>query len=159
MPVLDLKDTTIYIKDAGANGVEAKLGEGNLTYSEKRNIEYHKNRGVLDLTREGDEEPIEVSMDFTWEWLKSSVTAGDPPTPLEALKGIGAASGWASAGGACEPYAVDIEIVYDPDCGTTESEHILLSEFRWEQLDYDAQAGAVSVSGKCNITDAILTRA
>ena len=149
MPVIDLKETTIKIKDAGVNEVEIKIGEGNLTYSEKRNIEYFKDRGNLDLVREGDEEPVDLSFDFVWEWLR---TNNATVTVEEALKQTGAAAAWASTGGTCEPYAVDLELIYNPTCGTTQSEKITFSEFRYEQLDHDLRAGTVSASGKCNET-------
>lgn len=139
------------------NELSVKVGEGNLTYSEKVNREYTRDRGALDTVRNGDEEPVEVQLDAVWEWLRAST--GATPTIEDALKKRGVASAWASSSAdACEPYAVDIEIHYVPDCGTEETEVILLEDFRYESLDHDLSAGTISVSGKCNRTTATVER-
>ena len=132
------------------NVLEIKIGEGNLTYSEKRAVTYVKNRGILDTVKLGDETPMEVSLDFTWEFLRAG--SGDPPSVEEALKQIGAASTWKSTStDTCEPYAVDILINYIPPCGS-DSELIVLEDFRWESLDHDLKQGQVAVKGNCNVT-------
>jgi hypothetical protein len=152
---IDLKNCTITLKDGGSNTLEVVIGEGNLVYTEKQNRTYYKDRGNLDTVRNGDEEPVEVKLDFTWEFLK-----GDGDTTIEdALKQRGGAAAWATTSAdACEPYAIDIEIKYNPPCASIKNEVYLLSDFRWEQLDHDMRAGSVSVTGKCNITEATVTR-
>lgn len=159
MSVIDLKNATIKIKDGTGtpNEIEIKVGEGQMKYTEKRNIDYRLDRGVLDDVVEGNEEPMEVSLDFQWEFLKAST--GDPPTIEDALKQRGEASSWTSSDpDTCRPYAVDIEILYQPPCSGIQDETILLEDFRWEQLDHDLKGGSVSVSGKCNRTEATVTR-
>lgn len=138
--------------------IEVTLGEGNLSYTEKRAMEYKLDRGLLSNVRRADEEPVEVQMDFQWEEV--TAVTNDPPTPVEALKKIGAAAAWVSAGAdPCEDYAVNLKIVYTPPCDDEdEIETTLLSEFRYEQLDFSAKDGTISVSGKCNITQATVTR-
>lgn len=161
---IDLKDCTIKIKDGGGNEIEVKIGEGNLTYTESRNIEYTLDRGNLDEVREGDQVPVDVSLDFLWDYLKGpssdSTVSGGTPTIEDALKQQGAAADWTSTDSdACRPYSVDIEITNVPTptaCGDKET--ILLSDFRWESLDHDLRDGSVSVSGRCNITEATVTR-
>lgn len=68
----DFKNATVYIQDGSSpvNQLEVILGEGNLTYTERREVEYIRNRGVLNSAREGDEQPIEVSLDAEWEYTK-----------------------------------------------------------------------------------------
>lgn len=157
MAAIDLKNATIKIKDGASHELEVTIGEGNISYTEKKSIIYTKNRGVLDEVREGDEEPVEVSMDFVWEFLKANT--GDTPTVEDALKQRGEASGWTSSDAdACRPYAVDIEILYTPPCGGTYKEKIVLNDFRYEQLQHDIKNAQVSCSGKCNITEATVTR-
>lgn len=138
-----------------------KIGEGTLTYDEKRNIMYVKDRGKLDTTRKGDEEPMDVKMDFTWEFL-SSESGATTVTIEEAIKGTGNAAtlGWVSSdsGDPCAPYAVDIYIEYDPPCTSEDNELIVLSDFRWESMGHDAKAGQVSVGGKCNVQEATRSR-
>jgi len=138
--------------------LEIKVGEGNLTYDEKRNMEYKKDRGALDTVREGDEEPIDVRLDIQWEWL-SSGGADIFPSPEEALKKEGLASTWESSSvDPCEPYAIDLVIVYDPDCSGVTGEMITLEDYRWESLNHDLKAGTLATSGKCNRTRAIKER-
>ena len=77
----------------------------------------------------------------------------------DALKKRGEASGWTSTDSdACRPYAVDIEILYTPPCGGIYKEKIVLEDFRYEQLQHDIKNAQVSCSGKCNVTEATVTR-
>lgn len=139
------------------NQIEVTIGEGNLQYTEKRNIEYVRDRGLLDTVREGDQEPVEVRLDATWEFLRGDTS--DPPTIEEVLKQVGNAASWVSSStDACEPYAVNIDIWYNPPCGTTKDEIIKLVDFRWESFDHNMKDGQLSISGKCNVTQATVTR-
>jgi len=159
---IDLKYCTIKLKDGSTptpNEITVKIGEGNLTYSEKREMEYVRDRGLLDTVREGDEQPIDVTMDFTWEWLKGLTTSGAVPTIEDALKNRGAASDWVSSSAdPCEPYCVDIQVFYSPPCGETYDEVIVLPDFRQTDLSHDLRAGTVSITGQCNATEATVTR-
>jgi hypothetical protein len=151
--VADNDDITFYGKR-----LEVKVGEGNLTYDEKRNMEYKKDRGKLNTVREGDEDPIDVRLDIQWEWL-SAAGSDTVPTPEEVLKKEGLASSWlSSATDTCEPYAVDIVILYDPSCSGVDGELITLKDYRWESLNHDLKAGTLSTSGKCNVTRATKER-
>lgn len=146
-----MKYVTLKIKDGGSNSVEVKFGEGNFTYSEKRNINYVLNRGRLTnaTIREGDEVPIDISFQGVWEYVTSrSADSAGEITIKDALTKSGKASGWTSSSAdPCEPYAVDLEIVYDPgSCG--DSETLLFSDFRYESIDFDMKAATVSVTGK-----------
>jgi hypothetical protein len=144
--------------DFGGRRLEIKIGDGNLTYDEKRTMEYKKDRGRLDTVREGDQEPIDVRLDIRWDWL-SSAGSDTVPTPEEVLKNEGLASTWtSSATDTCEPYAVDIQVVYDPDCATEDGEMITLQDYRWESLNHDLKAGTLATSGKCNVTKAVKER-
>lgn len=137
--------------------LEVKIGTGNLTYTEKRNMDYVLNRGNLDTVRQGDQAPVEVKMDFTWEFLYSDVSG--LPSVEDALKQRGEAAAWTSSSSdTCEPYAVDLEIWYNPPCSGEKDEVITLSDFRWEQGDHNAKDGQVSMSGKCNVTEASVVR-
>lgn len=137
--------------------LEVKIGEGNCTYTEKRNMTYTRDRGTLDTVKEGDEEPMDVRIDATWEFLRSST--GQTPTIEDVLKQRGEASTWVSSSAdPCEPYCVDIEILYQPPCGGEEDEKITLPDFRWEQIEHDLRQGQISVTGKCNAKEANITR-
>jgi hypothetical protein len=138
--------------------LEMHIGEGNCSYTEKRNIEYKKDRGKLGNVRQGDEEPVEVKIDAWWEFLRS-VAGAVTPTIEEALKKVGAASSWVSSDSdLCRPYAVDVVILYTPPCSTEQKEKIVLSDYRYESLEHDPKTGMLTTSGKCNITDATVTR-
>jgi len=142
----------------GPNTLEVKLGDGNLTYSEKRNMEYVKDKGLLDTVREGDEEPVDIKFDFTWEFLKA-VTSSGTPTVEDVLKNSGEASTWVtSSDDPCEPFAIDLEIEYAPVCDGVDPEYIRFNDFRYEELAHDMRQGQVSASGKANVTQALITR-
>lgn len=167
MAQFDLKRASVKIKDGTGtpNTITVKVGEGTLTYSEKRNIEYQRNRGLLDTCREGDEEPVEVKLDYTWEYVRTGTVTGYSDVTVEdAIKNINGASAWLSSDTVdpCAPYAVNIVIEYIPLCsGTSVSgtkETITLSNFRWESVEHNAKEGTCSISGKCNITKATAVR-
>ena len=142
----------------GGRKLEIKVGEGNLTFTENSPREYKKNRGRLDTVRDADEEPVDVSFDFVWEFL-SAVAGSTTPTIKEALKQSGEAETWLSTSDDfCEPYCCDIEVHYDPACGGANTELIILEQFRSETLEHNLSDGQISCTGKCNVTEATSTR-
>lgn len=156
MSRIDLKKTTITIAGTGGS-VTASIAEGNLEYRERKNREYHLDRGLLDTVRDGDEEPLELNFTFVWDFLRSET--GGTVTIEDALKGTGGASGWTSTGSdPCEPYCVTVTVDYEPDCGTVPGESIVFSEFRYEELQHNFRDGTVSCSGRCKNTSPTLTR-
>ena len=152
MARIDLKHCTVYINGGGeGESLEVKVGDGTIDYSEAQEREYLLDRGKLDVVRDGDDTPLEVSMAFTWEYLRS--VTGEDITPEEALKRVGRASEWESTDSdPCQPYAVDIVIVHDPECPTYTQplETYTFSKFRWESLSHSFNDASVDVSGKCN---------
>jgi len=159
MSQFSLKKAVIRIQDGTSptpNHIDVTIGEGTLTYTESRNIEYKLNRGVIDEVREGDDVPVDVKIDAKWDFI----TGDTGETTLEdALKQTGGASSWASSDtDACRPYAVDLVVIYTPGCAGIKKETITLSDFRYEKLDHNAKDGTVSISGKCNITKVTAAR-
>lgn len=141
---------------AAVKKITVKVGEGTLTYSEKRNMQYTLDRGTLDEVREGDQVPMDVKFDLVWEYIKGAT--GGTPTVEDALKKIGEAATWLSSDtDACKPYAVDLVVTYVPAC-TGDQEEITLPDFRWEDLSHDLKAGTISCTGKCNATKAVVLR-
>jgi hypothetical protein len=141
--------------------LEVKIGDGAMSYTENREMEYRLDRGELDTVREGDDQPMEVSMDFVWEFITAVTSLDLLPTIEDAIKKRGLASTWVSSDTAdpCSPYAVDIEIEHDPPCGGEQREIILLPDFRWESLEHNAVDAQVSMTGRCNSKEAVITRA
>lgn len=159
MQIKDLKRMLVKIEDGDSNSVTVKIGDGNITWSEKKNREYMKDRGNLDRVRDGDEEPMEVSLEARYEYYKSNSGDGESISPVEAIKQQHAASAWVSvAANTCDPYAVDLVIEDDLSCGTTLDEKYVFPEFRYESIDFDPKAGTISFSGKCNAVEPIVTR-
>lgn len=160
---IDMKNAYLYIKSGNSQSIIVKIGEGNMTYTERVEREYTLDRGVLDEIRNGDEVPVEVRFDFTWEYIKGPSSGSDStgtPTVEDCLKNTGAAADWTSSDtDTCRPFAVDLEIEYIPDCTTGDKENITLADFRYEQLDHDLRAGTVAISGRCNITSVTSVRA
>lgn len=159
---IDLKDATIKLLDGKSptpNEISVKIGEGNLTYTEARNMDYTLDRGLLDNVREGDEVPMDVSLDFVWEFLKGSSATGSPPSVEDFLKRQGAAATFVSTDSdPCRPFSIDIEIEHIPDCPTQDKEIVLLQDFRFESLAHDLRAGTVAITGRCNTKVAAVTR-
>lgn len=146
----------------GARQIEAKLGDGNLTYSKTKNREYILNRGVIDEVRNGDQAPVDVSLNAQWQFITGATSdpGGGLPTIEDVLDKVGLASTWVSSDTAdpCRPYCIDIEIINAPICDTVEGEYVLLKYFRYEKLDHDAKAGSIATTGKCNISTPTVTR-
>jgi len=145
-----LRDAVITISDGASADIVLKVGEGNFSFTERQNVEYIRDRGIIDTVRLGDDEPVDVSFDIMWDWIFSgTLTSTDADSIRDIIKG----NGYTTVGGTCEPYACDITIVItDAVCGYNET--ITLSDFRWEELSYDLKAGTISCSGKCNIATA-----
>jgi hypothetical protein len=137
--------------------IEIKVGEGNLTWTEAKEFEYLRERGDLDTVKEGDEQPTEMSMEFVYEYIKTQ--SGQTITPVDALKQQGEASEWVSSSSdLCEPYAVDVLAKHCVPCGTDEDEDVLFTDFRYESLDFDTGDATISVGGRCNVSEATVTR-
>lgn len=159
---INLRDVTIKIQDGTTptpNEIEIKIGEGNVTWSEARTIEYTLNRNVLDEVREGEETPMDVNFDFLWDFLKGNTNTGATPTVEDALKRRGAAAAWVSTDAdPCRPYSVNIVLENVPGCGVGDQEIITLPDFRWDSIDHDLRAGSVAVTGRCNALEATIVR-
>jgi hypothetical protein len=141
-----------------SHSLEVSIGEGNCTFDESRNIEYKLNRGKLDDVREGNEVPMDVKLDAEWDFLRSPAGA-TIPTIEEALKKLGPAASWISSDpDQCRPYAVNIRILYVPPCGGVAKEQIILRDYRYEKLNHDPKAATLSTTGKCNVTQAEVSR-
>lgn len=154
---LDIKNCTFTFEDGAAHTLEFKIGDGGLSFRLRRNIEFKKNRGRLDLVKIGDEIPVEVTFDVILEDIKS--VSGDPVTPYEFLTQRYAASGYTTVGQTCEPYAIDIAIVNDHNnCGDEEDETITLPEFRVDKIDGGIKDAVLKVTGRCNAALATVVR-
>lgn len=164
MPVfvqIDLKDTEISIQDGTTptpNKLVIRIGEGNLTYTERINRDYILDAGRLDEVRNGDEVPVELRFDLIWDFI-TAVTSSGVPSPEDALKQRGEASAWVSTDAdPCRPYAVAIILDNTPNCVTVDKEVITFTDFRHEQIDHDLRAATLAVNGQCNITEASAVR-
>lgn len=138
--------------------ITIKIGEGDLTWTESRELIYDRDRDLLDTVRLGQEQPVSVDLNFTFEYVTTE--SGQNITPVDALKQTGEATEWVSSSSdLCEPYAVDIYVIHNVPCGTDQDQDFLFPDFRWESLDYSIADAAISVSGQCNVTDVVTTRA
>lgn len=151
MGLIDFKFAHLDIVDGTGtpNTMEVYFGQGNFQYTERRALEYRLDRGKIatGTVRLADEEPVQVTISGDWTEIRAA--SGGPVTVEEALKKIGEASSWASTGGACEPYAVDLVFEYGSECNGTLGHRITFSEFRYEQIDHDATAGTLTITGSC----------
>lgn len=139
--------------------IKIKVGEGTLTWTEKKPREYKLDRGKLDSVRNGDETPMEVAINLMYEAVTAA--SGDPPTPEDVLKQRGAAASWLSTevSDPCAPYCINIRLDHQPpNCIGFPKERVILPYFRYEDLPHDPKAGTINATGKCNALEAIVTR-
>jgi hypothetical protein len=137
--------------------IEIKVGEGNLTWTEAKEYEYLRERGDLDTVKEADEQPVEMSMEFVYDFVKTQ--SGQAITPVDALKNQGEAAEWVSTSSdLCEPYCIDVLAKHCVPCGTDEDEDVVFTDFRYESLDFDVGEATIAVSGRCNVSEPAITR-
>jgi hypothetical protein len=137
--------------------LDIKIGDGNITYTESNEYEYDLDRDMLDTVREGAQVPIDVSIDFVYEFITTGTS--EEISVMDALKKKGGASEWrSSSADPCEPYSIDIEVIYTPLCTTSEIETTTFPEYRSESREVDFSEATVTTSGRCNVTEPIITR-
>jgi hypothetical protein len=137
--------------------VEIKVGDGDVTYTENSEYNYDLDRGDLDTVREGDQVPMDVNFDLVYEHITTGTS--ETISPMDALKRKGSAADWVSAAtDKCEPYAVDIEVIHTPPCGTSDTETTTFPDFRSESREVSFSDSVISISGRCNATEPIVTR-
>ena len=141
----------------GQEKLSVKIGEGNLTYNEQSKVKFILDRGNLDTVKTENDEPVDVSFGFTWEFLTAS--SGGTETVEDVLKQRGEASDWvSSADDVCQPYCVDVELLNVPACVGIDNEQVLFEEFYYESLAHDLKAGTVESKGRCNRASVTITR-
>jgi hypothetical protein len=137
--------------------LQIAIGDGDLTWTEAREMIYDLDRDTLDTVRQGADQPLEVDLAFTYEYVTTE--SGQAITPVDAVKRVGEASEWVSSSSdLCEPYCVDVYVIHCVPCGTDQDEDLLFQDFRYENLEYSIRDASISVSGRCNITDVVVTR-
>lgn len=160
MPRIDLKDATIKLIDGTAitpNELEINIGEGNLVFSEHKPRKFHLSRGRLDGVRDEDEVPMDLSLDFVWEEYLAVV--GQDVSPLDFLKQAGDASAFVSTNpDPCQPYCVDVELLYAPACTTYHNQKLVFPMWYYEDVDGDPDEATFSVSGRCFALEPTVTR-
>jgi hypothetical protein len=139
-----------------AQQIDIKIGEGNLTYTEHRDMKYTLDRQNLDTVREGDQKPVDVKTDFLYEFVTTGTN--EDITPVDALKQMNGAAEWiSSSSDQCEPYCVDVEVQHVPPC-VNEDEFTEFPTFRYETLEFNLKDATIAVTGKCNVVEASVTR-
>lgn len=137
--------------------IEVKVGDGNLTWTINKEYEYLLDRGNLDTVREGDQQPMDVTLDSVYEQITTGTS--ETITPYDAMNGVGDAAEWVSASSdLCEPYAVDIEVFHEQPCGSAQDETTILPDFRYDTLEVDIDAATISFTGRCNAVSPTVTR-
>lgn len=137
--------------------MEVKVGEGNIEHTKNKDPQIDTDRGALDGARTGNEQPMDVSFAFVYDWLRSSTT--DDPTADEVLEREGEAADWSNAAAdECEPYQVTLKVIDAPDCGTEQAEIIIYPYFLPQTINASVEAASVSVTGVCVATKPIVRR-
>jgi len=131
--------------------LEVKVGEGDIEHTKNKDPQVDLDRGVLDGARAGNEQPMDVSFSFVYDWIRSSTT--DVPTVDEVLEREGEAADWTNAAAdTCEPYQVTLKVIDAPDCGSEQAEILLFKYFLPQSISASVESATVSVSGVCVAT-------
>ncbi len=160
-PAIGAATTTYAVGDVitfQAQQLAIKIGEGNLTYTEKKEYKYDLERGNLDAVREGNEVPVDMKFEAVYEHITTGT--GEPLSPIDALKGELGAAEWVTSDPVdpCQPYSVQVQIEYVPPCSGQDIEYTVFPDFRVETKEIDFMKAMISVNGKCNITEAEVYR-
>lgn len=123
---IELKCSTITFKDSGSDReVTLGIGEGNITWSEQPRFDFMLERGCLDTVRLSDQQPLEVSIDMTYNYIKcdhedwmSIVKAGQTTISLQ-----------------CEDNGEIYNYQFDG--------------FMWETMTWDLNCATFSIDGRC----------
>lgn len=132
----NMKDGTVKIKDNGSNEITLVIEEGDTAWSESHPVRNISDRGNLSHMRQGNQEPVTGTFTLKFVEIIKQTGASDP-TPYEALKGVGAASGWATTnddGGDVYTTDIDLEIV-NPVSGEDNERHTL-SKVHVTKIDF-----------------------
>lgn len=130
---------------------DVKVGDGNITYTLNKNIEYELDRGLLDTVREGDEAPMDITLDFSYENVRTGT--GEAVSPVDIFLQEGAAAEWrSSSDDECEPYAIDVLIKHTAPCGTSLNELTIFEDVRCDSIDFDIDGASISVTARSNRT-------
>ena len=162
IPIDETADVQVMLDDFGvsvdiqdgsdpANEVEMLVLGGELKFRETSGKVFVVNRGSLLEVLETAAAPVEVEFDLRFRGLVSS---GQAPTPYEALKHIGAASGWTSTRPADEAYTVDVVFTLaDPGGGA--GEIITFGDFTPERIRFTTgnEVDRLAVSGRAFTVD------
>jgi hypothetical protein len=128
--------------------LEINVGEGNITHTENKDPQIDLNRGLIDGARAGNEQPMEVSAEFIYDWLRAS--SGQEVKPYEVLNQLGEGANWhTTAADPCEPFCIDIFILDTPPCGSEQAEMIFFRKFNLQNLTSSVEAANVTFSGIC----------
>lgn len=162
MAKIALRDVTVTLRDGTTptpNELEIVIGDGNITWTESRTLEYTNDRDLLDERRLASEVPMEVSLTAKLDYY-SGLTAGPLPSIMEAIYFEGAASTWISTDtDPCRPKCLDLVLDNVPSCsGVDAQETIVFPKFFAETADFDVQAAQISLSGTCLATKVVATR-
>ena len=137
----NLTDGTIKLQDGSGtpNSVTIAVEEGDLTFSNKQNVDNILDRGSLSHMREGEEEPVTGS--FSVHFIQLIKAGGDSDPELQEIASFtGAAASWVSTNddnGDVKTIDLLFEIV-NPDSGL-ENERITFTKVRF--LSWDLEEG------------------
>lgn len=125
---------------------------GDLAWTEGANPIARKSRGILSGLRKGEDQEIDVTSAFVFDWMRSQTTDLNPLTditPHEVLHNVGFASDWlpSSHGSVCEPPSVDIVVIDRPACGSQQAEIFIFPQFAFTNISPSVQGGIVNFSG------------
>jgi hypothetical protein len=139
------------------NQLSIKMGDGDVDYTEHKDYVYELDRDNLDTVKEGKQVPMDVKIQAVYEHITTGT--GENISPMDALKQQGGAAEWVSSSAdLCEPFAVDLEVVHTPPCGTAQTETTLFPDFRADSKQISFKNATIQITGKCNAVEPVVSR-
>ena len=160
----NMRDGSIKVSDGTlptANELLIALSGGDLEWTEERNVTAILDRGKLSHFRGGDEVPVSVSFSLKYVELIKQAFAAEP-TLYEALKFLGAASGWqtTNADECSDIKTLDLTFLIASPCPSEEDEEVVFSKFYYTSINpkEGEEFNTIDVEGTAFITAPLVSK-
>jgi len=134
----NLRDSTVFIKDAGANSVELACDTGDLKSNQPKNVKEIGDRGDLSHRRQGDAEYVPLSM--STKFKRFLAHGAYDPSLWEVFNFAGKAAAWVSTnddGG--DVKTLDVQVIIPAPNGTDPAE--ILNYYKCDVRDFTFSEG------------------
>jgi hypothetical protein len=161
--VKSFMDGVLVIKDATGedpeNYITIAMGEGGLRFTINTPKRVKKDRGALDHVLNGEEEPLEWSIEADFRGMVGAANTTNANTLIyEALHAISSGSDWASDEPSSNTHAVNIQLtITDPGDATAEIITLPRSFCETFEVAEGAEGNTLVASGRSMVVHPVIT--